>query len=225
MTTESCFGFQFIKIDQLIMETIKIPIGIYIIIKSITWIMVAATLSVLTTYQFRSWFYQKSPVTLPIFFVMETLPDPQCQPMHEEQKPLRKHSFLQANFSLINQYDDILKIPVEYEIEVKLVVPDYEIRGFHPYDEGMFLTCLRLIDREENTVWPLVNPWNAEVPMIRNSRCRSSILLKQSLMQTIFERLWSIWHLRLTSLQYWQRTQDIVTLIGNICNTESPNKF
>ena len=201
------------------METIKIPTGIYIIIKSITWIMVAATLSVLSTYQFRTWFYQKSPVTLPIFFVMETLPDPQCQPMLEEQKPLRKYSFLQANFSLMNQYDDILKIPVEYEIEVKLVVPDYEIRGFHPYDEGMFLTCLKLIDKEENTVWPLVNPWNAEVPMIRNSRCRSSILLKQSLMQTIFRSFWSIWHLRLTSSQYWQRTQDIVTLIGKISNT------
>ena len=198
----------------LIMETIRIPTVMYILVKSFTWILVSATLSVLSTYQFRSWFYQKSPVTLPIFFVMETLPDLQCQSMHEELRPLRKYSFLQANFSLINQYEDILQVPVEYEIEVKLVVPDYEIRGFHPYDEGMFLTCLKLIDSQENIVWPLVNPWTAEVPMVRNSRCRSSILLKQSLMQTIYEKLRNIWHLHLTTSQYWQRTQDIVTLIG-----------
>ena len=187
----------------------QIPAGISDVIKFITWLMIVTTVSIFSTFHFRSWFYHGTPQAFPLFFVLENVPN---QPSRAQMNdlPLRKHSFLQANFSLVSQYHDILQVPVEYLIDIELVVPDYEIAGSSIYDEGMFLTCLKFIDKMEETVWPLENHWTAEVPLPHFGRCRSSLLVKSSLMQTVLERLWS-----LGSLHYWHSTRHIVTQLDD----------
>ena len=158
----------------------KVIVPVVVTFKLAAWLVVVLVLALLSLYEFRSWFLVTNPVIIPVFLSFEKLPN-------LEQiigQPLRNSVFLQANFSLVDRRQNIeqLMIPTQYEIDINLSLPDYECN----HKEGMFLTCLKLLDKKDELAWPIPGQ-DAEIYMEGYGRCRSSILVKQNLAREIYD--------------------------------------
>ena len=183
----------------------KVVVPVVFTFKLLAWLLVVLVLALLSLYEFRSWFQVTNPVSIPVFFTFENMP-----PFEQiVGQPLRNSVFLQANFSLMGRRQNIeqLLVPVEYQIDINLIVPDYDVN----YNEGMFLTCLRLFDKKDTLSWPIPGQ-EAEGVVNQYGRCRSSILIKQSFAKEIYERIlhlpWYLW-----STQNWPQSKEIRTSI------------
>lgn len=153
---------------------------ILFILKVIATFLLATVVTVICYYQINRMFVPYTSISEPLNFLLEQIPENDTSVW-----PLRNHGYLQANFSLLTPkyLHDILQPGVEYEVTLYIDLADYEVN----YEEGMFLACMKVIDKNIDVAWPINYKWTSETASDSYGKCKTTILLHENLINLFGE--------------------------------------